>query len=102
MPLALSNLNGDSNVATHADEGGAGHVARLQAFAGPQILNICQLYEQGPVVLALFVDAGSCPDVLSDMQALAPVLPRRALRGRRDRAAIGEQLRSTLRSRGAA
>ena len=30
------------------------------AERGPQILNICQLYEQGPVVLALFVDAGSC------------------------------------------
>ena len=42
---------------------------------GPQILNICQLYERGPVVLALFVDAGSCADVLGDMQALAPSFP---------------------------
>ena len=42
---------------------------------GPQILNICELYEQGPVVLALFVDGGSCPDVLGDMQALRASFP---------------------------
>jgi len=40
-----------------------------------EILNVCQLYEQGPVVLALFVDLGSCPAVLSDMEALAPSFP---------------------------
>ena len=27
------------------------------------------------MVLALFVDAGSCPRILSDMQALAPSFP---------------------------
>ena len=42
---------------------------------GSQLLNICELYEQGPVVLALFVNSGSCPDILSDMQALAPSFP---------------------------
>ena len=45
------------------------------AERGARILNVCQLYEQGPVVLALFVDAGSCPAVLSEMQALAPAFP---------------------------
>ena len=51
---------------------------------GPQILNICELYERAPVVLALFVDAGSCAAVLGDMQALSRVVPGRALRGGRD------------------
>ena len=40
------------------------------AVRGPQILNVCQLYDAGPVVLALFVDAGSCADILGDMQAM--------------------------------
>ena len=42
---------------------------------GPEILNICQQYEHGPVVLALFVNGASCTAVLSDMQALAPSFP---------------------------
>jgi hypothetical protein len=39
------------------------------------VLNVCQLYEQGPVVLALFVNGGSCPDVLSEMQTLKASFP---------------------------
>ena len=67
---------------------------------GPGILNICQLYEQGPVVLALFVDAGSCPRVLSDMQALAPSFPGVrfagvAIKGDRGRAAPARCARGT-------
>ncbi len=42
----------------------------------PGVLNICELYEQGPVVLALFVDGGSCTGVLSEMQALVPLYPK--------------------------
>jgi peroxiredoxin len=38
-------------------------------------LNVCELYERGPVVLALFVEAGSCPGVLSEMEALVPEFP---------------------------
>lgn len=74
VPLALGDLSGDADVATHADEGRAGRVPACSE-RGAQLLNLCQLYEQGPVVLALFVDAGSCPRVLSDMQALAPSFP---------------------------
>jgi len=69
VPLALGTLNGDANVAIHADEGSAGKVPAC-SVRGPQVLNVCQLYEQGPVVLALFVDGGSCPAILSDMQSL--------------------------------
>ena len=70
-PLALGNLAGDADTARHADEGAAGRVPAC-AERGPQILNICQLYEGAPVLLALFVDGGSCPNVLEDIQALAP------------------------------
>ena len=74
VPLALGNLSGDANVATRAGEGSAGRVPACQV-RGSQILNLCQLYEGAPVVLALFVDSGSCPAVLGDMQALAPSFP---------------------------
>jgi hypothetical protein len=74
VPLASGSLEGDADVATRPDEGSAGRVPACQ-LRGPQILNVCELYERGPVVLALFVDAGSCPAVLSDLQALAPSFP---------------------------
>ena len=70
VPLALGSLTGDADTARHADEGAAGRVAACQE-RGPQILNVCELYEGAPVVLALFVDGGSCPAVLGDMQALS-------------------------------
>jgi hypothetical protein len=38
-------------------------------------LNVCALYRGRPLVLALFVDAGSCPAVLSVMQGLASSFP---------------------------
>jgi hypothetical protein len=74
VPLATGNLPGDANIATHPNDGSAGRRPACMV-RGPRILNICQLYEQGPVVLALFVDGGSCPGILDDMQALAPQFP---------------------------
>lgn len=74
VPLALGGLSGDADTATFANEGAAGRVPACSE-RGPQILNICQLYERGPVVLALFVDGGSCPAVLGDMQALSSSFP---------------------------
>jgi hypothetical protein len=74
VPLALGTLPGDANVATAAGQGAAGNVPAC-TVRGPQILNICQQYEQGPVVLALFVAGGSCATVLSEMQSLAPGFP---------------------------
>jgi len=74
LPLVTSDLQGDADIATHADDGEAGkHPACT--LRGPRILNICQLYERGPVVLALFVDDGDCPRILTDMQTLAPSFP---------------------------
>ena len=74
MPLALGSLQGDADIATRADQGGAGLVPAC-AERGAQILNICQLYERGPVVLALFLDAGSCTKVLDELQQLVPSFP---------------------------
>jgi hypothetical protein len=74
VPLATGTVNGDANIATRAGEGEAG-TRPACSVRGAGILNVCQLYEQGPVVLALFVDLGSCPAVLSDMEAIAPSFP---------------------------
>lgn len=74
-PLVLGSLDGDADIATRAGEGADGRVPAC-AERGPQILNVCQLYERGPVVLALFIDGGSCTRVLGEMQALVPAFPR--------------------------
>jgi hypothetical protein len=74
VPLATGTVHGAADVATHANAGSAGRTPAC-AERGPGILNVCELYERGPLVLALFVDAGSCPAVLGDMQALAPQFP---------------------------
>jgi hypothetical protein len=97
VPLAVGDLKGDANIATRANDGAAGRVPAC-TVRGPQLLNICELYEQGPVVLALFIDGGSCPDILSDLQALAPSFPgvrfaAVAIKDNRD------QLRRLVRSR---
>ena len=98
VPLATGGLNGDADVATRANEGAAGRRPAC-AVRGPQILNVCQLYDAGPVVLALFVDAGSCADILGDMQAIAPSFPGVRFAG----VALGGDrtaLRRLLRTRG--
>ncbi len=50
-PLAVGSLNGDANVADRPNEGGRGRRPACEV-RGPQVLNICQLAERGPVVLA--------------------------------------------------
>jgi hypothetical protein len=74
VPLAQSRLEGDADIATRAHEGQQGNIAAC-SLRGPAILNICQLYEQGPVVLALFVNGGSCTHVLDEMNALVARFP---------------------------
>jgi hypothetical protein len=74
-PYAIGGPVGEVDVATHADAGNAGKVPACSE-RGPGILNICQLYEKGPVVLALFFDAGSCTHVLDELQRLAPQFPQ--------------------------
>lgn len=74
VPLALSTLKGDANVATRTGEGSAGRVPACEVRK-PSVLNVCQLYERSPLVLALFVNGGACPGILSDLQALQRTFP---------------------------
>jgi hypothetical protein len=74
-PYAIGGPPGEVDIATHANDGPAGNVPACSE-RGPGILNICQLYERGPVVLALFFQAGSCPGILDDLQQLAPSFPQ--------------------------
>jgi hypothetical protein len=63
MPLALSQLSGDANVARTADSGEAGKRPAC-AVRGPSILNSCELAGSGkPVVIAFFASrSGSACD----------------------------------------
>jgi hypothetical protein len=74
VPLVLGDLNGDADIATRPGQGAAGRVPACRE-RGVKILNVCALYEQGPVVLALFIDEGGCQRVLAEMQALVPAFP---------------------------
>jgi hypothetical protein len=96
VPLALANLTGDADIAGRAGEGSRGKVPAC-IERGPQILNVCQLYERGPLVLALFVNSGGCQAIVGDLAQLAPSFPgvqfaAVALRG--DRAALRRLARS--------
>ena len=98
VPLATGTLSGDADVATAPDEGALGRVPACQE-RGAQILNVCQLYEHTPLVLALFVDEGSCQAVLGEMQALVGAFPEVsfaavAIKGHRS------ALRKLIRARG--
>jgi hypothetical protein len=98
VPLVTGELQGEANVATHANQGSAGSVPACSVRKA-SVLNVCQLYERGPVVLALFVDSGGCPGILGDMQALAAQFPQvrfAAVSIKGDRA----QLRRLVRSHG--
>ncbi|HEX3692110.1 MAG TPA: hypothetical protein VHU13_02095 [Solirubrobacteraceae bacterium] len=70
-PLATGSLSGDVNVATAPHQGSAGERPAC-SVRGPQVLNVCQLYEHTPLVLALFVDDGSCTEILRQLRDLAP------------------------------
>jgi hypothetical protein len=74
VPLATGDVQGDADIATHANEGSAGRRPAC-SVRGAGILNVCALYERGPLVLALFVDSGGCTGVLDDMRALAGSFP---------------------------
>ena len=99
MPLAGSESEADANVATRPDSGPAG-ARPACTVRGPEILNVCELAERGPVVLAfLTAGAGRCEDQVDVLDRVAPRHPAVgfaavAIRGSR------EDLRRTLRERG--
>jgi hypothetical protein len=74
VPTAIGNVNGDANVATKPNQGQAGKRPAC-SVRGTGILNVCELYERGPLVLALFVDEGGCANVLYEMQQLTGQYP---------------------------
>ena len=89
VPLALSGLEGDANVSERACE-----------VRGPDVLNVCELAERGPVVLAFFAEpAERCDDEIDLLDRIRARHPRVqfaavAIRGDRD------DLRRRVRERG--
>ncbi|UGS37992.1 TlpA family protein disulfide reductase [Capillimicrobium parvum] len=75
VPLALGDLDGDANVARRAGSGPAGSRPAC-AVRGPQILNVCQLAERGPVVLAfLATRGGDCTTALDRLDRVRGEFP---------------------------
>jgi hypothetical protein len=89
VPLALSDLEGDANVSERACE-----------VRGDDVLNVCELAERGPVVLAFFAEpAERCDDEIDLVDRIRARHPRVqfaavAIRGDRD------ELRRRVRERG--
>ena len=75
-PLALSSLDGDANIATRRGQKSAGGRPACEV-RGPDVLNVCQLWEHGPVALAFFATRGaSCESQLDRLQALRSAVPK--------------------------
>ena len=73
MPLSTSPCEGrcDANVATAADQGAAGARPACEV-RGPEVLNVCQLREDGPFVLAfVFHPVERCRDQLPVLERVA-------------------------------
>ena len=89
VPLALSDLEGDANVSERA--------CRVR---GPDVLNVCELAERGPVVLAFFAEpAERCDeeiDLLDRIRIRHPDVQFAAVAIRGDR----DDLRRRVRHRG--
>jgi hypothetical protein len=99
MPLATSRSDADANIATRPDSGAEGARPACEV-RGPGILNVCELAEQGPVVLAFVVTRSDrCEeqvDVLDRLAARRPGVRFAAVAVRGDH----DDLRATVRERG--
>ncbi len=99
MPLAGSRSDADANIATRPDSGPEG-ARPACSVRGPEILNVCELAERGPVVLAFLVTrSGRCEEQVDVLDRIARRHPRvrfAAVSVRGDH----EQLRRTVRERG--
>jgi hypothetical protein len=79
VPLALSRLEGDANVSEKACD-----------VRGPDVLNVCELAERGPVALAFFAEPSDrCDDQIDVVDRLRSRFPdvqfaAVAIRGDRD------------------
>jgi len=100
VPLVLSRLDGDANVATRRRQGDLGERPACEV-RGRQILNSCQLAERGPVVLAFYFarSGGACRrqlDAMERVRAGFPGVQFAAVAVRGDR----EELRDRVRDHG--
>ena len=99
MPLAQSRSDADANIATKPDSGPEG-ARPACTVRGPGILNVCELAERGPVVLAFMATRSRrCEDQVGVLDAVAPRFPGvefAAVAVRGDH----EQLRRVVRERG--
>jgi hypothetical protein len=99
VPLALSTLDGDANLARKPGEGAAG-ARPACTVRGPRVLNGCALGERGPFVLAFFATRGKgCVaqlDALEQARAQVPGVQFAAIAIRGDR----DGLRSVIRDHG--
>jgi hypothetical protein len=86
-PLALSDLVGDANVS-----------GKACSVRGAKILNVCQLAERGPVVLAFFAEPSQrCDDEIDSLDRLRPDFPRvqfAAVAIRGDRGNLQDRIRA--------
>lgn len=87
-PLALSDLEGDVNIAVKHGQGQAGHVPAC-SVRGPSVLNVCELSKHGPVVLAFLINRPECVRQLDTLERARSAHPgvqfaAVALLGKRD------------------
>jgi hypothetical protein len=96
MPLATSRSDGDANIATRAGSGPEGDVPAC-SVRGPDILNVCELAERGPVVLAFVVtgsrDCARQVDVLNRVARRVRDVAFAAVAVREDRGELRERIR---------
>lgn len=99
VPLAGSRSDADANIATRPDSGPEGSRPAC-TVRGPEILNVCELAERGPVVLAfLATQSGRCERQVDVLERLAPRHPGVRFAAVAVRGDHGE-LRQTVRDRG--
>jgi hypothetical protein len=69
-PLVTGTVSGDVNVARRSGQGSAGRRPAC-SVRGRGILNVCELWERGPVVLAFLATRGArCSDELDRLERL--------------------------------
>lgn len=74
-PLATGPVNGDVNVARRIGQGAAGRRPACDV-RGPGIVNVCELWERGPVVLAFLATRGArCTGELDALEQVRPGHP---------------------------
>jgi hypothetical protein len=99
MPLAASAREGDANVFPGPGSGPDGEPPAC-TVRGRDVLNVCELSERGPVVLAFVVTrSGDCArqvDVVDRVASRVPAVAFAAVAVREDR----DRLRSLIRDRG--